>query len=123
MTHSGILDRLASGELTAEEAAHLLREPMHSPAGAPPSDSAGADYANRRLRVRVTNLDTGRNRVNVNLPLALVEAGMKLGARHEPKIAEINFAEIFEQIKAGVDGNLVDVENWEEGERVEIFIE
>ena len=123
MTHSDILDRLASGELTAEEATRLLREPASSPAGKPSPDSLGADYANRRLRVRVTNLDTGRDRVNVNLPLALVEAGVKLGARYEPGIAGVNFAELVEQIKSGVSGNLVEVDNWEEGERVEIFIE
>ena len=125
MERSEILDKLASGEITADDAAQLLRSPTPTPTGAPPSVrvAAGPDRANRRLRVRVSSLDTGRDLVNLNLPMALVEAGLKIGARYESQIARLDVNDIFAQIESETDGRLVDVENWEEGERVEIFVE
>ena len=125
MERSEILDKLASGAITADDATLLLRLPKPAPTGAPPSIRipASPDRANRRLRVRVSSLDTGRDRVNLNLPMALVEAALKIGARYESQIAGLDVSDIFAQIESGTDGRLVDVENWEEGERVEIFIE
>jgi hypothetical protein len=116
-----ILDQLASGEITADEAARRLRQP-NPPSGERPADNLPA-AAGRRLRVRVVNLDTGRDRVNVHVPIALVEAGLRLGARYEPRIAALDVDEIFDQIRAGAGGKIVEVEDWEDGERVEIFIE
>lgn len=114
---SRILDQLAAGEITAEEAEHLLRQPNV------PSNQTLSAGANRRLRVRVISLDTGRDRVNVHVPISLVEAGLRLGARYEPRIAGIDVGEIFDQIRAGTGGKIVEVEDWDDGERVEIYIE
>ncbi len=119
---SHILDQLAAGEITVEAAAQLLRQPGLSRV-TQPSDEPGPSYANRRLRVRVISLDTGRDRVNVNVPISLVEAGLRLGARYEPRIAGIDVKEIFDQIRAGAEGKIVEVEDWEDGERVEVYIE
>jgi hypothetical protein len=127
MDRTTILDQLANGQLSAEEAAQLLRG-SNQPAGgggsafAPSSPLPPLD-PNRRLRVRVTNLSTGRDRVNVNLPLTLVEAGLKLGARYEAGIANIDFKELMDEIRAGANGQIVDVENYEDGERVQVFID
>jgi hypothetical protein len=127
MNRATILEQLSSGQLSADEAAQLLSNPNPPATGGPsPAKTAtplsGLD-PNRRLRVRVTNLQTGRDRVNVYLPLTLVEAGLKLGARYEPRIANLDFNEILEQIHSGSNGQLVDVEDWEDGQRVEIFID
>lgn len=124
MNRADILDQLSSGQITAEEAAVLLRggQPSSAP-GTPPPFRPATNFGNRHLRIRVSNLDTGRDRVNVNVPLTLVEAGLKLGARYEPQIAGIDIADVLSQIEAGTQGKLMDVENWEDGERVEIFIE
>ena len=123
---SHILDQLAAGEITAEEAARLLQQ-ANTASNAFSKDSPhtpARDIANGgRLRVRVTNLDTGRDRVNVQLPISLFEAGLRLGARCEPEIAGLNVGEIFDQIRAGAGGKIVEVENWEDGERVEVYIE
>lgn len=119
MDRATILGKLSAGQITAEEAARLLSENDPEPTQ---SDTAGSGDM-RRLRVRVSNLETGRERVNVNLPMALVEAGLKLGARYEAQIAEINVNEILDAARSGAGGKLVDVENWERGERVEVFID
>lgn len=120
---SHILDQLAAGEITAEEAEQLLRQPNGPSPEALSSGKPDAAGANRRLRVRVISLDTGRDRVNVQVPISLVEAGLSLGARYEPRIAGIDVREIFDLIRAGTGGKIVEVEDWEDGERVEIYVE
>ncbi len=75
--HSAILNRLAAGEITADEAAELLRQPNRSTTGTPVSPAADAQYAGRRLRVRVTNLEAGRARADINVPLS-----KSLSSRH-----------------------------------------
>ncbi len=116
-----ILNMIENGQITAGEGAQLLaalqegdrREQDYQP------DSRGREP--RRLRVRVTDLNTGRNKVNINLPWSLVSVGTKMGARFAP--AEINLEEIMEAIQAGAKGKIVDVEDVEDNERVEIFVE
>ena len=73
------------------------------------------------LRVRVTDMATGRTKVNVNLPLGLVDAGMNIATQFAP---DINLSQIAEAIKSGdVEGKIVDVYDEEDGEHVEVFID
>lgn len=75
------------------------------------------------LRIRVTDMKTNRNKVSVNLPLGLVEAGMKIGAQYAPELNGIDLNMIIEEVKNGAQGKIIDVMDEEDGERVEIFIE
>lgn len=49
--------------------------------------------------------------------------GLKIGARFAPDIEDLNFEDIIEAICGDAQGRIVAVEDEEEGERVEIFIE
>jgi hypothetical protein len=74
--------------------------------------------------VRVTDLRTGRRKVNVNIPLGLVDVGMKMGAKFAPAGVEgLDMDKIIAAIKSGGQGKVVDVEDEEDGEHVEVFIE
>nr|NIO40061.1 hypothetical protein [Burkholderiales bacterium] len=66
---------------------------------------------------------TGKSKVNVNIPMGLVNVGMRMGARFIPEDADIDLEEIFEQIRSGAQGKIVEVIDDESGEYVEIFIE
>ena len=117
------VNQLATGQISADEAARRLHEPADlTEAQAAPSTPKTA-LTNRWLHVRVTSLETGKPKVNVNLPLAWVEMGMKIGARYSPEVAGFDVREIVEQIQAGADGKLVEVEDLVDGERVEIFVD
>jgi len=109
-----LLNRVAAGELSAEEAARLLQ---------PAPIRSKAELAQHWLRVRITNLETGKPKVNVNLPLTWVEIGLKLGAQHEPQLAGIDFSDILAQIRAGASGKLIEVEELDKNERVEVFVD
>ena len=76
------------------------------------------------LRVRVTDVNSGKEAVRVNLPFSLVNVGLKMGARFVPDIEqELAMEELAEALQEGLTGKIVDVVDEEDGKRVEIFIE
>ena len=76
----------------------------------------------RFFKVRVTDIQSGRSKVSVTLPLALVDWGLKIGARYAPE-ADIDMREVGEMLRMGIEGKLIDVMDEEDGEHVEIFVE
>jgi hypothetical protein len=117
-----ILNMVAEGKITAEEGAKLLSalEPERKRETRPLTDSPSAP---RWFRVRVTDLETGKSKVNVNLPMSLVDVGTRMGARFAPELEDLDFRDIIDQIKSGAQGKIVEVEDVEDGERVEIYVE
>ena len=113
-----ILKMVQDGQVTAEEAARLLEALMEKDREGDLSSRRGRA---RRLRIRVSDLETGRHKVNINLPWNLINVGMHMGARFAPE--EINLEEVMQVIQAGTEGKIVDVEDEEDKERVEIFVE
>jgi hypothetical protein len=119
-----ILKMIEGKQITAEEGAKLLaalgEKDRNEPAAPKPSPSTSGKW----FRVRVTDLKTGRRKVNVNIPLSLVDVGMKMGAKFAPAGVEgLDMNQIIAAIKGGTEGKVVDVEDEEDGEHVEVFIE
>jgi hypothetical protein len=119
-----ILQMIQEGKVTAEEGAKLLEalgSGTRKVGAAARAERPARDP--RLLRVRITDLDTGKTKVNVNIPMSLVNVGVRLGARFMPTHADVDYDEIMEAIQGGASGQLVDVEDVESGERVEVWIE
>ena len=117
-----ILKMIEEGKLSAEDGAKLLAAlAAGSKADAPRREAAGGSA--KQFRVRVTDLASGRNKVNINIPMSLVNVGLKMGARFAPDIEGINFDEVMAAIKSGSQGKIIDVVDEEDGERVEIYVE
>ena len=115
-----ILRLIQSGKITTSEGIQLLNS-LDKPT-LPPAPKL-ADTKGRWLRIRVTNLATQAPKVNVNLPLGLVSAGLRLGQRYAPELNGINWDELLDEIQRGANGKLIEVEDQEDGERVEIFVD
>lgn len=115
-----ILKMVENGTISAEEAAKLLQA---IDAAEDREASAQQPHQPRWFRVRVTDLATGRSKVNVNIPMGLVHVGMRMGARFAPDIAGIDTEEVLRAVREGIQGKVIDVEDQEDGERVEIFVE
>ena len=75
------------------------------------------------FRVVVTDTNTGKTRVNVRLPVSLVNAGMKMGARFSPQVDGLDRSQLMAFLKSGETGKVVDVIDDEDGEHVEVYIE
>lgn len=120
-----ILKLVEQGQISAEDGSRLLealsageqRRAQATPPG------AGASSAGRWLHVRVSDVRSGRNKVNVTIPMGLVDVGLKMGARFAPEMDGFDLARLAEMVKSGATGKLVEVQDPEDGELVEIFIE
>jgi hypothetical protein len=115
-----ILKMVADKQITAEEGARLL-EALRSTDGEDPL--RGGQVKPRWLRVRVTDKASGKSKVNVNLPVGLLDVGLKMGARFAPDMAGMDLQAIQAAIKGGMQGRIIDVDDEADNERVEIFIE
>lgn len=127
-----ILNLLQEGKISAAEAARLLEaleaatssKPSTRPPAAPnPPYSPGPIGGGRWMRVRVTDTNSGKTRVNVRLPLNLVGSGIRLGMKFAPEIDGLDTNDLMEWINSGELGQIVDVFDDEDGEHVEVFIE
>lgn len=117
-----ILKMIEEGSISAADGAELLRALDSQQDGPAPRPLRGASEP-RWFRVRITDMSTGRNKVNVNIPMGLVNVGLKMGARFAPDVEGFDYNRLLEAIKRGEQGKVVDFINNEEGERVEIFVE
>lgn len=113
-----ILRMIQEGKITAEEGAKLLSALRESRKEARP---AVTSVRKGMMRVRVTDMLTGKTKVSVNLPLGLVDAGMSIASQYAP---DVNFSQIADAVRSGVmEGKIVDVVDEEDGEHIEVFID
>lgn len=115
-----ILKMIEEGKITASEGAELLRALDQNKGSDAAAPLKGASEA-RWFRVRVTDKASGRTKVNVNIPIGLVNVGIKMGARFAPELDQSQYGHLLEAIRGGRQGKVIDIE--EEGEHVEIFVE
>lgn len=117
-----ILQMVADGTITADEAAKLLEA----------LDKGGRRQASQRerrarvIRVRVSDLDTNSSRVNITLPLGIVRAALRRGRPNaDIDVGGVSFdaAELETLLNSGALGHIVDIVDEEDGERVEVIVE
>jgi hypothetical protein len=117
-----ILRLVETGKLSAAEGIQLLTTLDKAPRLTPPSQPHSKGRG-RWLRIRVTNLTTQAPKVNVNLPLGLINAGLRIGQRYAPELNGIDWDNLLDEIQQGANGKLVEVEDQDDNERVEIFVD
>ena len=114
-----ILEMVEAGQVTADEAASLLR----AMEGGTRGPTAGQETApGRFLHINVTDLDSGAGKVNVTLPLGLVSIGLRMAGRFAPQ-KDLDMQELENLIVGGALGKIVEVVDAEDNERVEIYVE
>lgn len=118
-----ILKMIEEGKISAEEGAKLLSALSEGRRGpgmpTPPRPPGGP----RMLRIRVTDVHSGRSKASVQIPLDLVDAGMKIGAHFAPEVNGVDMNNVMEAVRTGMTGKIIDVMDEEDGEHVEIYVE
>ena len=117
-----ILKMIEEGKISAGDGAELLRA-LDRDSKAKPGEPLKGESPAKWFRVRITDVATGKNKVNVNIPMGLVNVGMKMGARFAPEVEGVDFDELATLIQGGAQGKVIDIIDNEEGEHVEIFVE
>jgi hypothetical protein len=121
-----ILKMVQQRKISAEEGIELLdliseKNPKSNNSNTE-SDSQSRTTA-QWFRVVVTDTQSGKTRVNVRLPVSLVNAGMKMGARFSPQIDGLDRKQLLDFLQSGTTGKVIDVLDDDGGEHVEVYIE
>jgi hypothetical protein len=119
-----IMKMVQDGKITAEEAITLLD--AVDPINKSPSMNSSQPKPSgpgRWFRVKVTDTFTGKMRANIRLPISLVSAGLKMGAKFSPEMDGMDINLLQDAIRNNQSGLIIDVNANEDGEHVEIYIE
>jgi len=116
-----ILQMLEEGKITADEATTLLRALDGGRATSPGGPVPGGER--RFLRIQVTDLHSGNAKVNVTIPIGLVNVGLRMAERFAPEFDGFDMQELEGLLASGTVGKMVEVVDEEDGERVEIYVE
>ncbi|HNR46764.1 MAG TPA: hypothetical protein PKO03_06815 [Anaerolineaceae bacterium] len=117
-----ILQMIQDGKVSVADGLRLMealdaaKRPSRTP-GVPTGREA------RWLRVVVTDTNTGKPRVNLRLPVNVLGAGLKMGARFSTEVEGVQMDQIMEMVRAGYVGKVVDAYDDKDGEHVEVYLE
>lgn len=117
-----ILKMLEEGKITSEEGINLL-EALENTAGEEHTLNTGKP---KWIKIKVFE-PNDKAKVNVTIPISLVDVGLKIANKFSPDLKESgldenDLNEIYASIKSGTCGKIVDIES-DNGEKVEIVIE
>ena len=117
-----VLKMVEDGKVSAEDGVELLSALRQEGKSVlrPANSSSGKP---RWFRIKVSDIITGRSKTTVNIPMGLMDWGLKIGAQFAPEVADVDLNELSEILRSGVDGKIIDVVDEEDGEHVEIFVE
>lgn len=120
-----ILKLIQEGKITAEEGEKLLNALGSSDSSSKrrPTPAQRSGKTARWVRVRVTDVATGKTKTTVNIPLGLIDWGLQIGAQYAPEVGGLDLNQLSEMLDEGTMGKIVDVINEEDGEHVEIYVE
>ena len=116
-----ILSMVETGQVSASQAAQLLdtlatRQEQTDPQARPQNHTLRiwiSDTAGRRSNMKMT----------ATLPVPLVSLGLRMLSRFAPQLNENVVQHIMQAIERGATGRVLDVQDLEEGKRLEIFVE
>lgn len=118
-----ILKMIEEGKISAQEGLELMNTLDQTPV----EENLVTTKRPKWLKVLVKTFD-GKVKTRVNLPISLVDIGLKLGAAYAPQLREsglekINIKEIMEAVKNGAEGKIVEVEDEVTQEKIEVFVD
>jgi hypothetical protein len=109
------------GQVSAIQAAQLLDTLEGEPAYTQPTEHG----RERILRIRATSLQSKRQKTNfsASISVQLVKFSLRLGGQVLPQLNNTVLEDILRSIENGASGRLLDLQDLEQGERLEIFVE
>lgn len=116
-----ILQMIQDDKISAEDGAKLLAALTESKKRR--SKNINRSTEGHYMRIRVTDMNSGKTKVSVNLPLSLVDAGLNIASSFMPDMKNNSMEDVSEAIRNGMTGLVVDYEDNEDGEHIQVHIE
>jgi len=120
-----ILKMVQEGKISAEEGIHLMDALGEDKQKKDSSDNTKrpARKTARWFRVRVTDQISGKIKVDIRLPINVVKAGRKMGARFSPEMSGLDMNQVMQHVDAGKTGRVFELTHDNDQELVEVIIE
>lgn len=114
-----ILNMIETGQITAAQAAQLLD------ALVPEQELSTERARNRTVRIWMTDIATNSKKMHVTatMPINLISMILHLLTRMVPQLNDGTLQNLIRAIERGNTGRLLDLQDLEEGKRLEIFVE
>jgi len=114
-----ILDMMQVGQITAARAAQLLETLV------PDSEQSEGQMQNRTVRIWMTDMSTNRRKMNMTatMPIYLISTSLRLLARLVSQLNDGTIQNVIRALEKGTTGRLLDLQDLEEGKRLEIYVE
>lgn len=114
-----ILNMVETGQVTASQAAQLLDTLSAR------QEQAESRPRNHTLRIWISDTSSRRSqtKMTATLPVPLVSLSLRMLSRFVPQLNENAVQHIIQAIERGATGRVLDVQDLEEGKRLEIFVE
>jgi hypothetical protein len=114
-----ILNMIETGQITAAQAAQLLD------ALVPEQQQPVERVRNRTVRIWMTDIATNSKKMHVTatMPINLISMILHLLTRMVPQLNDGTLQNLIRAIERGNTGRLLDLQDLEEGKRLEIFVE
>jgi hypothetical protein len=114
-----ILNMVESGQITAAQAAQLLDALLSE------HEQPGERVRNSTVRIWMTDMATNSKKMNVTatMPINLISMTLHLLTRMVPQLNDGTIQNVMRAIERGNTGRLLDLQDLEEGKRIEIFVE
>lgn len=114
-----ILDMIEKGQITAAQAAQLLDTLV------PESEQSEGQMQNRTVRIWMTDMSTNRRNMNMTatMPIYLISTSLRLLARLVSQLNDGTIQNVIRALEKGTTGRLLDLQDLEEGKRLEIYVE
>jgi hypothetical protein len=116
-----ILKMVEESKINAQEAMELMNALEGNQDNITPKNNG------KWLKVRVKTMDD-KDKVNVNIPISLVDVGLRLATAYAPDLKKSDFDQIdvesiIEAVQNGAEGKIVDVEDEENQTKVKVYVE
>lgn len=115
-----ILKMVEEGKISSDEGIKLLEAIENA------NNNDSVNKKAKWIKVKVLDADD-KNKVDVTIPVSLVNVGLKMANKISPEfkksgLDDNDIKEIFEAIKDGATGKIVDIKG-DNGEKVEVIVE
>ena len=121
-----ILQMIQDGKITPEQGIELLNafETSKTEKQKIEEETRGVENSNPQwLRIVVTDLSSGKKKVNVRLPAGLINTGTRFGARFTTDLHHLSPDRLKDLVRSGKTGLILDMVDEESNEHVEMYLE
>lgn len=120
-----VLKMIDAGKISVDEGFQLLTalEIANGPHDVARNRLKSPALDGKRVRLRVSHLQSGQTKAQASLPLRLLEVGLMIGSHYSPELKGMRANNLLESLSDGLNGEIVNVVDEEKRVKVEVYIE